>query len=256
MDSILSYLGGKSHLSKKIIERIPEHTCYVEPFAGAAWVFFRKPESKVEILNDINSDLVNLYRIIRSHYDEFIRCCEFLPVSRQEHSEFRAEKDSITTLTDIERAVRFYYHICCGFGGKLDTVFVAGTTRKAKFRYERIKDKIAQANQRLTGVVIENLNYDEIIKRYDREVTFFYIDPPYYNCEDYYGKGIFSKDDFFKLSDLLKGIKGKFILSLNDTPEVRDIFKGFNMEEVEVPYSVSNLPEGRRKVGELLITNY
>lgn len=176
MDSILSYLGGKSHLSEQIIKMIPKHTCYCEPFAGAAWVFFRKPNTKVEVLNDINSDLVNLYRVIRSHFEEFIRCCEFLPVSRQEHEAFRTEANSIDTLTDIERAVRFYYSMCCGYGGKIASVFVGGTTRKPKFRYERVKKVISEANKRLEGVIIENLNYDTVIKRYDREHTFFYID--------------------------------------------------------------------------------
>ena len=256
MNSILSYLGGKSHLSNEIISRIPEHVCYVEPFAGAAWVYFRKPKSKVEILNDINSDLVNLYRIIRSHYDEFIRCCEFLPVSREEHNEFRKESNNIKTLTDIERAVRFYYSMCCGYAGKLDSVFVCGTTRKPKFRYDRIKEVMKEANERLFGAIIENMNYDKVIERYDREYTFFYIDPPYYDCEDYYGKDIFTKEDFYKLSEQLTNIKGKFILSLNDTPEIREIFKQFRYDEVSVPYSVANAPGARKKVAELLIYNF
>lgn len=257
MDSILNYLGGKSRIAKKIIAKIPEHTCYVEPFAGAAWVFFKKEPSKVEVLNDINSDLVNLYRVVRNHYDEFIRCCEFLPVSRQEHEAYIKELENHSdALTDIQKAVRFYYCMCCGYGGKLYEVFCAGTSRQAKFRAERVTEKIKDANKRLHGVFVENMNYDECIKRYDREHTFFYIDPPYYNCENFYGKGIFSKLDFVKLSDILSNIKGKFILSLNDTPEIREIFKQFNFEEIEVPYSVSNTPEGKRRHPELIITNF
>lgn len=256
MDSILSYLGGKSRLSKTVISKIPEHTCYVEPFCGAAWVFFRKPESRVEILNDINSELVNLYRVIRTHYEEFLKCCEWLPVSRQEHGDFRAEKNTIRTLTDIERAVRYYYSMCGGFAGRQDSVFVMGTTRKPKFRKEFIEKRIQEANHRLSGVVIENLGYSDVINRYDRDYTFFYIDPPYYNCENDYGKGVFSKTDFKLIAELLRTIKGKFLLSLNDLPEVREIFHGFKIEEVEVHYSVCSIVEKRGKSGELLISNY
>ncbi len=256
MDSILSYLGGKSRLSKQIISKIPPHTCYVEPFCGAAWVFFRKPESKVEILNDINSNLTNLYKVVRSHTEEFLRCCEWLPISRELYSDFRAEKASVRTLTDIERAVRYYYLMCGGFAGKQDSVFVAGTSRKPKFNNEFVRKRIREANERLSNVIIENLPYADILKRYDREYTFFYIDPPYYNCENDYGKDVFSKADFNALADILSTLKGKFILSLNDVPEVREIFKAFKFEEVTVPYSVCNISDKRTNAPELLISNF
>ena len=114
MKSFLSYLGGKSLLAGKILPLVPPHTCYVEAFAGAAWMLFKKDESPVEVINDINSDLITLYRIVKLHLDEFIRYLRWLLVSRDEFSRFLAETPE--TLTDIQRAVRFYYLLRSGYG--------------------------------------------------------------------------------------------------------------------------------------------
>lgn len=117
----------------------------------------------------------------------------------------------------------------------------------------RVEEDLSDAHLRLSEVYVENLPYAELIKRYDRESTFFYIDPPYWDCEDYYGKNLFSKDDFKALSDLLGGIKGTFLLSLNDTPEVREIFARFIIEPVSVRYSCGTT---KTVAKEVLIRNY
>jgi DNA adenine methylase len=106
MNSFLSYLGGKSRLTDQIIKRIPEHECYVEVFCGASWLLFRKEESKTEIINDINSDLVTLYRVVKHHLDEFVRYFRWIIVSREEFERFRNTPPAV--LTDIQRAARFY----------------------------------------------------------------------------------------------------------------------------------------------------
>jgi len=120
MKSFLSYLGGKSLLANKIITRIPDHTCYCEVFAGAAWLLFRKEESKVEIINDINTDLVTLYRVVKNHLEEFIRYLKWILVARDEFDRFR--KENPETLTDIQKAVRFYYLLKAGYGSRIKNV--------------------------------------------------------------------------------------------------------------------------------------
>ena len=117
MNSFLSYVGGKSQLAPKIIPLIPVHQCYVEVFAGAAWVLFKKPKSKAEILNDINSELVTLYRVVRHHYEEFARSFELMLTSRDEYDRMKSVDPA--TLTDIQRATRFYYLIKNSFGSKI-----------------------------------------------------------------------------------------------------------------------------------------
>lgn len=250
---LAGWMGGKSLLARRIIERIPEHECYVEPFAGAAWVLFRKPESKVEVINDINKEVVTLYRCVQWHLEEFVRYFKWVLVSRDEFE--RLKKADPDTLTDIQRSSRFYYLQQACFGGRINNpTFGYGLTRPSKLNLLRIEEYLSAAHLRLSRVYVECLPYGDVISRYDGPGTFFYIDPPYWDCENYYGPGIFSRDDFGKLAEQLSGIKGTFILSLNDTSGVREVFSAFDIESVQTKYTCSN---GKNvPAGEVLIRNY
>ena len=114
--SPLAWVGGKSKLTSTIIPLIPKHSCYVEVFAGAAWVLFRKEPSKVEVINDINGDLITLYRVIQNHLEEFIRYFKWSLISREEFA--RLQRVDESTLTDIQRAARFHYLVKNAFGAK------------------------------------------------------------------------------------------------------------------------------------------
>ncbi len=246
------WMGGKYQLSRQIVSMIPAHQCYAEPFAGAAWVFFRKSRSEVEVLNDINTEIVTLYRVVQHHLEEFIRYFKWVLVSRDEFD--RQLKAEPSTLTDIQRAVRFFYIQKSSFGGRIDKpTFGYAPSRGPRLNLLRIEEDLSQAHLRMSQVYVENLGYADLIRRYDRDHTFFYIDPPYYNCEGYYGPGIFSKADFDVLATQLAGIKGKFLLSLNDTPEVRAIFSEFVIDPVSVTYSCGKV---KSLAKEVLIRNY
>ncbi|WP_287601175.1 DNA adenine methylase [Thiothrix sp.] len=250
---LAGYLGGKSRLAKRIIAAIPPHTCFVEVFCGAAWVLFRKPESDVEIINDFSSDVTNLYRVLQNHFEEFVKQFKFQIVSRAEWN--RLNSTPPETLTDIQRAARFFYLQKMSFGGKVSgRVFGTATTARPRLNLIRLEEDLSAAHWRLAQVTVENLHYSDCIRRYDRDHSFFYLDPPYYRCENDYGKGMFSREDFNLLSGQLSRIKGKFLLSLNDTPEVREIFGGFTLETVDTSYSTGS--SGPKKVTELLIRNY
>jgi len=254
MNSILSYLGGKSLLANKIIPLIPKHTCYCEVFAGAAWVLFRKPESRVEIINDINIDLTTLYKVVKHHLDEFIRYFRWILLSRDEFERFKTTPPEV--LTDIQRSVRFYFLLKSGFGSKLvNPSFSVSPQRRSNFNLLRIEEDLSAAHVRLSQVYIENLHYSKLIERYDRQTTFFYIDPPYWKYENFYGKGIFSRDDFQKLRDILKNIKGTFIMSINDVPQIRKLFSDFHIDQVNTIYTASKSAQ-KKKVLELLIRNF
>lgn len=246
-------IGGKSRLAGTIVERLPAHRCYVEPFAGAAWVLFRKPESKVEVINDINREVVTLYRCLQWHPEEFMRFFKWALVSRDEFA--RLQKADPDTLTDIQRAARFYYLQRTAFGGKvINQAFGYAATAPSHFNLLRIEEQLSAAHLRLCRVYVECLPYAEVIRRYDRQDTCFYVDPPYFGSEHYYGRGLFSREDFGVLAGLLAGIKGKFLLSLNDTPEVREIFAGFDFEDVRTMYSVGK--DENKAVREVLIKNF
>jgi DNA adenine methylase len=193
--AILSWMGGKARLAERIVPLIPPHRCYCEVFAGAAWLLFRKAESKSEVINDINRDLVTLYRVVQNHLDEFVRYFRWVLVSRDE---FRRLLDvEPATLTDVQRAARFYYLMKCGFSSKVgSTSFGISTHGPAKLNLLRIEEELSAAHLRLARVYVENRPFGEILELYDRPHTFFYVDPPYYGCEDDYGKGIFARSDF------------------------------------------------------------
>jgi DNA adenine methylase len=253
MNSFMGYLGGKRLLVKQILPLIPSHKQYVEVFAGAAWLFFAKEESEVEVINDINKDLVNLYRIIKYHLEEFCKQFKWILTAREEYERFK--KENPETLTDIQRAARFYYLQRCGYGGNVDRFnFTSSKTSRPRINLLRLEENLSEAHLRLTRAWIENLPYQKIMPKFDTEDAFFYLDPPYWDCEDYYGKGIFNKDDYYNLRDLFKNMKGKFILSINDVPETREIFKDFNLKTVVTTY---NIQQGAtKKMQELLFMNY
>jgi DNA adenine methylase len=247
-------MGGKSLLVNKIVERIPKHSCYCEVFAGAAWLLFKKEESNVEIINDINTDLVTLYRVIQHHLDEFIRYLRWILISRDEFERFRSENPE--TLTDIQRAVRFYYLLKSGYASRIkNSSFSVATTSKPRLNLLRIEEELSMVHLRLARVYIENRSYERVLEQYDKPDTLFYVDPPYFGCEDYYGDGIFHRDDFMKLRDILGRVKGKFILSINDTKEIRNLFKKYSIESVATSYSAGGANK-KKKVTELLIMNY
>lgn len=254
MKSFLRYLGGKSRLVGRLLPLIPTHTTYVEPFSGAAWLFFAREEpSKAEVLNDINSELQTLYRVIQNHLEEFVRCFKWSLVAREEFRRLVEERPH--TMTDIQRAARYYYLLRMAFSGKVSSPsFGVSKTRPPSLNLLRIEEELSAVHLRLSRVYIENLPYTELIKRYDLEETFFYIDPPYWNSETDYGRGVFDKQDFGKLADILSGIKGRFLLSINDTPPVRSIFSMFNMRQISTKYTSG--PTNALQARELLFSNY
>lgn len=233
---------------------IPKHTCYCEVFAGAAWLLFNKPESKSEVINDINVDLVTLYRVVQNHLDEFVRYFRWVLVARDEFE--RLHRVRSDTLTDVQRAARFFYMLKTGFSSKVNsTTFGMSTGNGPALNLLRIEEELSAAHLRLARVYVENMPFGELIERYDRPHTFFYVDPPYHGCEDDYGKGLFRRTDFAVLAEQLAGIRGKFIMSINDTPEIRKLYGRFRLRRVPTTYSVGNANR-KGAVRELLVMNF
>lgn len=249
------YLGGKFRLSKRIINKIEQvpHKIYAEPFVGMGGIFLRRTQiPKAEIINDINGELVNLYRIVRRYPDTLYKETESLFANRQEFE--RLLKTPPETLTDIERAARFLYLQNQAFGGKVcGQSFGVSIDRTARFNFVKMQERIRNVAERLASVTIERQDFETFIKRYDTKDTLFYLDPPYWGNETDYGKGIFCRADFERLRDCLTGIKGRFILSFNDTPQVKELFKNFTIEQTDVTYSINKT--GCCNRSELIISN-
>ncbi len=230
----------------------PAHQCYVEPFCGAAALFFLKQPSMVEVLNDINGELVNLYRVVQHHLDEFVRQFRWALSSRQL---FEWTKMGVpSTLTDIQRAARFFYLQKLAFGSKVEgQTFGTATTAPARLNLLRIEEDLSAAHLRLTGVTIEHLAWQACVARYDRPHTLFFMDPPYWGTEGY---GVeFGLENYAQLAELMGSMKGQAILTVNDIPEMRRAFKGLSMERVSISYSVGMSEAARKPVGELVVHN-
>ena len=251
MNSPISRLGGKRNLVKKILPIFPPHKIYIEVFCGAAWLFFAKEPAKNEIINDIDNELVNLYRIFQNHPEEFINQLNQLFISRKEFEDMLLRVPR--TLTDIQRAVKFYYLNKCGYASSGEH-FCLNLDGRTNINYELISKTLTQTKERLKRTYIENLHYSKLIEKYNKEDALFYCDPPYYNHENDYGKGIFSKDDHDKLYELLSNTKGKFVLSINDVPYIRVLYNKYNIKEVDTVYTTAKT--SKKKVTELLITNF
>lgn len=235
MNPIVPWMGGKRRLADVLIPRFPPHTCYVEVFAGGAALFFMRPPAEVEVLNDVNGELVNLYRVVQHHPDEFLRQFRWILNSREIFDWLKATPPA--TLTDIQRATRFYFLQRDCFGARVDgQTFGTATTGAPGLNLKYLPQDIAAAHHRLSGAFIEHLDWKECLQRYDRPYTFAYLDPPYWQTEGY---GVpFEFVEYERMADLLKDMQGKAIVSLNDHPDIRKVFASFDMETVDIQYMV------------------
>ena len=248
------YLGGKRNLAKRlctILEAIP-HRTYVEPFVGMGGIFLRRSRpSPAEIINDLSGDVANLFRVVRRHYQPLVDELAFLPASRDEFDRQRClDPDA---LTDIERAVRFLYLQRLCFGGRVESrSFGVRKDQSSRVQLGRLRAELRALSRRLEPVVIERLPYDQVIRRYDTARTLFYLDPPYDETEGY-GTG-FGRADYVVMAEQLAAIAGTFVMSINDTPFVRETFDRFDIQEIPTTWTLSSATTGAgMRVNELLI---
>jgi len=255
---VAPWLGGKRNLAKRICALIDgdrDHLTYAEPFVGMGGVFLRRTSRpRAEVINDAGRDVANLFRILQRHYPQFLDVLRFQLTTRVEFN--RLVETNPETLTDLERAARFLYLQRTAFGGKVSgRSFGVSIDRPARFNLTTLEPMLEDLHSRLAGVVIECLDFEAFIRRYDGPGTLFYLDPPYWGCEGDYGRTLFSRQDFQRLADVLTALKGRFILSLNDVPEVRATFGGFHMEEVRTTYTIASIGAQAQRP-ELLISNH
>lgn len=231
---IIPWIGGKRRLASTLLPRFPAHQCYVEVFAGGAALYFLRPPAPVEVINDINGEIVNLYRVVQRHLEEFVRQFKWMLTSRQVFEWQQATAPE--TLTDIQRAARFFYlqHTC--FGGKVEGQTFGTATTAPPVNLLRIEEQLSAAHLRLSGTTIERLDWASCLAKYDRPHTFFYLDPPYWETEGY---GVpFELAQYERMAIELRKLQGKAIVSLNDHPQMRQVFDGFCIETAEINYTV------------------
>ena len=252
--SPLRWVGGKRTSRVMIADYLPRDAeCYCEVFAGAAWVLFEKKPHPVEVLNDANGDLVNLWRVIKWRPAELLEEVQKYLYSREMFDEWRRKRPDGSD--EMDRAVWLYLLIQTSFGAE---------TRSATFGYRKSSpqplflDKSLRqfepAKERLRNVFIEHGDFEKVISRYDQPRTIFYCDPPYLDTCGY--EVPFSEQDHERLATTLRGIEGRFLVTVNDDPRLRAMYDGFHVVETEEKRSKSRKIEGRVVAPVLLIANY
>lgn len=256
MNSFMSWVGGKKALRDDVIIRMPPfYDKYIEVFGGAGWVLFRKtPEHEAEVFNDFNSNLVNLYRCVRDNPAKLKYKLRYVLNSREDFRwlVFLHKKGIFTRFHDYDGAAKFYQLIRYSYGSALESFASQSHSIWNDFPL------IDMASRRLQKVIIENQDFEVLIKHYDSPGSFFYCDPPYYATESYYKDVGFTKNDHVRLRDTLSKIKGKFLVSYNDCPEIRELwaYEGIHIESVSRMDNFRQRYSGGAMYNELFISNY
>lgn len=284
MNSIISWIGGKKALRELIYERIPpSYSRYVEVFGGGGWVLFGKPPDQMEVYNDYNSNLTNLFRCVRDRPMAFLKELGFLPLNGREEFDFLKqylsreplqsswlkEETEIArhyfsdleyqelepllrknnTVDEVKKAVAFYKLIRYSYG--------SGCTSYGcqPCDIRKMLELVWCGSLRLKNTVIENKDFEALIHQYDRTDAFFYCDPPYYQTEGHY-EVEFRKEDHFRLRDTLKEAQGKWLVSYNDCGFIRELYQGFRIETVKRPNNLAQRYRNGDEYEELFISNY
>lgn len=264
LQAALCYVGGKHRLANRLIALIPEHCTYVEPFCGAASVFFRKPLAGKNILNDVDPELMNFYRVMRNTAQkELIARLDKLWIPDEAtyykyRDKVRACRDGDSCPKNPDRGILFGYVVEFSYGCK-GTIGSWGFKKYCKdCDYPMIQDVINRLDQyqkKLKAASLENVDYQTTMKKYDSGCTFFYLDPPYYKTRKVHQYSDVNPEE---LAAFLKKIKGKFLLSYDNPPELFDIFEGFHIQEIKrIGYDLRRRYDlNRGEARELLISNY
>ncbi|GJQ48607.1 DNA adenine methylase [uncultured Candidatus Kuenenia sp.] len=232
LKSPVNRIGGKYQLTGWLSQFMPGHVCYVEPFAGAGHVLFSKRPSPVEVINDIDGNLIGFFQVVKDteKRSKLIETLEFMLYSRRLWQDIRCRwKAGNLPQDEIERAAEWFYLNRSTYGGDMQAggfALPSTTGRNPAQSYQTAISGLEHVASRLRGVTIECLPYNEAIRRYDSETTLFYCDPPYLNAEGYYSQN-YSKNDHFKLSELLHGAKGKVMISHYQNSLYDGLYKGW-----------------------------
>lgn len=253
---VAPWLGGKRNLAKRICARLDAVPCttYAEPFVGMGGIFLRRTaRPRAEVINDRGRDVANLFRILQRHYPQFLETLRFQLTTRAEFERLVAADPD--TLTDLERAARFLYLQRTAFGGKVSgRNFGVSIDRPGRFNLTTLEPMLEDLHSRLAGVVIECLDWSDFLRRYDSAGTLFYLDPPYWGSEGDYGKALFTRADFARMAEQLRALRGRWLLSINDVPEIRALFAWAQIEAVQTSYGIAASASAKREPrAELLI---
>lgn len=253
--NLIQYIGGKSFMLAELLSRIPPHHAYCEPFGGGAALLLNKPRSEVEIFNDIDGNLVNLFRVVRDRPDAFLKRADLLLYSRELFERWTRELDQGD---DVDRAIKYWYVVRSSFFGSLGRSWAfesEGRRNRPRTLWNALRC-VKTIHERLRDVYIEHLDFRRCIARYDSPETFFYCDPPYLGTRLQYPVE-FAERDHLDLAKLLRDARGKWLLTYNDHAKIRELYAGYRIEELTKPlYAGVCRAKKRPRWVQLIIRNY
>jgi len=257
--SLLPYMGGKQNLVPRLIPLIPDHVAYVEVFGGGAALLLNKPPSPLEVYNDIDGELVNLFEIVRNRPDDFVKHASFMLYSRELYEKWHTElKENKVPEDPVERAFRFWYLVRSSFAAhpyKGWAFCETADRNRAESVWNALVD-LKPIHERLKHVEIDHLDFERLIKNRDSPETFFFLDPPYLDAEEY-RMGVFTIEDHQRLLKTLQGCKGKWLMTTGNHPDIRRLFKEYGMILANTSLAVPKVIGGEReKLGHLIVANY
>jgi len=249
---LLSWPGGKTRLLKHLLPNIPTHAGYVEVFAGGLALLLAKEPSKLEVVNDINGDIVNLYRVAKFHPEALTRELEFLLASRRVLQDLN-ELLKTNALTDIQRAAYFLHCNKTSFGGGGTSMAVARNPgSSAVIGKERLIANLQAFAKRLNRVVVENLDYRRIFKLYDHPGNFMFLDPPYLDAKVKNYRG-WSEIEMHQFAAEVKNLKSRWIVTVDDSPLNRTLWKDYHFIAVATQNGAVNRAQVKKTFGELIV---
>jgi len=241
---LIKWPGGKSRVSKEIVSKIPEHKTYVEPFIGGGSIYFEKPLSEKNVINDKNKNLITLYKHFKKSE---IKGCKY--PSRQKWKKIKNKRDQGRKLDACEFA-----QLVNGSYGAMTNSW--GYQDKSGDMMKNVNRNIIHYQNKLNKTSIMNQDFKKVIDDNDSKSTFFYLDPPYHKAISYNQKIIHPSD----VASSCKRVKGRVMVSYNDHPDVRKAFPkkdGWKYDHVTIPYTIQKTKHASRQpTKELLITNF
>jgi DNA adenine methylase len=268
--SPIKWAGGKYRIRNKILALLPDHNCYVEVFGGAGWVLFAKPQSEVEIFNDLDGDLINFFEVVKNKPEELIQSFDLNLVSRRLFEHYRyLHEDEKSQLSDIEKAHHFYYLIMAAWGGEYGNPrFQTSVSDKGGHGnrliggLKSLRERILPAHQRLSTVIIENLDWRKCIERYDRPYdqnkVVMYLDPPYPGNNVNYQHNMTSFNEHVEMVQVLTQMKSRFLLSTYNLPEIRKLYPldRFNILDIDFQSGMPTNGPNNHRNKEIIVTNF
>jgi len=255
MKTPITYYGGKQTLLKYLLPLIPQHKLYCEPFFGGGAVFFAKPKSDVEVINDINGEVINFFKVIKTKFPQLQKEIQSTLHSRELYKKAMMIYNNPEHYSDVQRAWALWTATNQGFAGMIGSWGFGKDDSKEAALANKRDAFTREYENRLARVQVENNNAIKVINRCDDKETFIYADPPYIGSDQGHYKG-YSENDYRELLNALAKVKGKFLLSSYPSKILDTYINRYKWKVKKISKSVAVTKHTDKVKTEMIVMNY